>query len=76
MNADPRVMEFMPGLLTSEESDRMVERIEGHFEKHGFGLFAAEMRENGLLTGFVGLAVPEFTAPFTPCVENWLAVGA
>jgi RimJ/RimL family protein N-acetyltransferase len=69
MNADLRVMEFMPGLLASEESDRMVERIEGHFEQHGFGLFAAEIRESGLLAGFVGLAVPEFSAPFTPCVE-------
>ena len=62
-------MEFMPGLMTSAESDRMVERMEGHFEHHGFGLFAAEIRERGLLAGFVGLAVPEFTAPFTPCVE-------
>jgi RimJ/RimL family protein N-acetyltransferase len=69
MNADPRVMEFMPRLLTSEESDRLLERIEGHFEQHGFGLFAAEVRESGLFAGFVGLAVPEFTAPFTPCVE-------
>jgi ribosomal-protein-alanine N-acetyltransferase len=69
MNADPRVMEFMPALLTTEESDRMMERIEDHFEQHGFGLFAIELLESGLFAGFVGLAVPEFTARFTPCVE-------
>lgn len=69
MNADPRVMEFMPRLLPSEESDRLLERIGAHFEQHGFGLFAVEMRDSGQFIGFVGLAVPEFTAPFTPCVE-------
>jgi len=69
MNADKRVMEFMPKPLTPEESNRMVERIERHFERHGFGLFAAEEKGSGDLLGFVGLAVPEFAASFTPCVE-------
>ena len=70
MNADPRVMEFFPAVLTGEESDRtLAERIEPHFERHGFGLCAAELRETGAFIGFVGLAVPSFEAHFTPCVE-------
>jgi RimJ/RimL family protein N-acetyltransferase len=69
MNADLRVTEFMPTTLSREESDRMVDRIEKHFEERGFGLFAAEMREDRSFVGFVGLAVPSFHATFTPCVE-------
>jgi ribosomal-protein-alanine N-acetyltransferase len=69
MNADVRVMEFFPRCLTRVESDAMIERIEKHFDAHGFGLFAAELRATGELAGFVGLAIPGFEAFFTPCVE-------
>jgi len=69
MNADARVMEFMPATVSGEESDRWVDEIENRFERHGFGLCAAELRENGEFIGFVGLLVPSFEAAFTPCVE-------
>jgi RimJ/RimL family protein N-acetyltransferase len=69
MNADPRVMEFMPKLLSSDESDRMIDRIEAGFEQRGFGLYAAELRADGSFIGFIGLSVPGFEATFTPCVE-------
>jgi RimJ/RimL family protein N-acetyltransferase len=69
MNADARVMEYFPGTLTREESDGLVNRVEAHFDRHGFGLFAVELRETGMLIGFIGLSVPAFNAHFTPCVE-------
>lgn len=69
MNRDPAVMEFFPSLLSRAESDALVDRIEAHFDQHGFGLWATEVRTTGELIGFVGLAVPRFTAWFTPCVE-------
>jgi RimJ/RimL family protein N-acetyltransferase len=69
MNADPRVMEFFPGVLSRSESDALADRIEAHFSKHGFTMFAAELREPEEFMGFTGLAVPPFEAPFTPCVE-------
>ena len=69
LNADPRVMEHFPSLLTHAESDAMVERIEAHFERHGFGLWAVEVLAEVPFIGFVGLAVPSFDAHFTPCVE-------
>jgi RimJ/RimL family protein N-acetyltransferase len=62
-------MEFMPALLSSEESDQLADRIEAHFEKHGFGLWAAELRQSAEFIGYIGLAVPRFEAVFTPCVE-------
>jgi RimJ/RimL family protein N-acetyltransferase len=69
MNADARVMEFMPALLTREQSDENVDRIEKHFERHHFGLCAAELRADGAFIGFIGIWVPEFQTAFTPCVE-------
>ena len=69
LNADPLVMRFFPARLSRAESDVMVERMEAHFEKHGFGLWAVELRESGTFLGFTGLNVPGFEAPFTPCVE-------
>ena len=62
-------MEFFPAVLTRQESDHAVERIEAHFSQHGFGLCAAELRETSTFIGFIGLAVPSFEAHFTPCVE-------
>jgi RimJ/RimL family protein N-acetyltransferase len=69
LNADPLVMEFMPALLSREESDRMVDRMEEHFREHGFGLCAAELRQDHSFVGFIGLSVPAFQTTFTPCVE-------
>ena len=69
LNADPRVMEFMPSRLSREESDRLVDQIESHFRKRGFGLYAVELRQDHSFIGFIGLAVPSFRAHFTPCVE-------
>jgi RimJ/RimL family protein N-acetyltransferase len=69
MNADPRVMEFLPGILSRSDSEAFADRIEAHFSAHGFGLFATELRMSGEFIGFTGLAVPSFEAHFTPCVE-------
>lgn len=77
MNADPRVMEYFPAVLTRAESDALVDHIESHFADHGFGAFAAELRSTGTFIGFIGLNIPRFEARFTPCVEiGWrLAFG-
>lgn len=69
LNADPRVMEFLPGPLTREESDAMAERIRTHFAEHGFGLWGVEVRGGPKFIGFIGLNIPRFEAHFTPCVE-------
>jgi RimJ/RimL family protein N-acetyltransferase len=69
LNGDPRVMEFMPSLLSAEESDLFLDRIEAHFRDYGFGLCAVELRQDHSFIGFIGLAIPSFVAHFTPCVE-------
>jgi RimJ/RimL family protein N-acetyltransferase len=69
LNRDPRVMEFMPGVLTEAESGGLADRIEEHFREHGFGLCAVEITGEQSFIGFIGLAMPSFNAEFTPCVE-------
>jgi RimJ/RimL family protein N-acetyltransferase len=69
MNSDGRVMKYFPALLSREESDALVDRIESHFDEYGFGLWAVEIPAVAPFIGFVGLAVPRFQAHFTPCVE-------
>jgi RimJ/RimL family protein N-acetyltransferase len=69
INADPRVMEFFPGLLNAEASDALFDRAQEHFSCHGFGPFAVELIETGTFIGFIGLSVPAFDAHFMPTVE-------
>ncbi|HEV2973344.1 MAG TPA: GNAT family N-acetyltransferase [Pirellulales bacterium] len=69
LNADPRVMEHFPAILSREESDAVVARIEDHFARHGFGLWAVEVTDVAPFAGFIGLSVPRFEARFTPSIE-------
>ena len=78
MNADPRVMEQFPSMLSREESDAFVDRIGQRWTEVGVGLWALERRADGAFLGFTGLAIHLFEAPFMPAVEvGWrLAVDA
>jgi RimJ/RimL family protein N-acetyltransferase len=69
LNADPRVVEFFPGPLSRAESDAVADRIEAHFHRHGFGLWAVEISGITRFAGFIGFSIPRFVAHFTPCIE-------
>ena len=69
MNADPRVMEFMLRKMTPEETRHKIDGIAANFNANGFGLWAVEIAASEKFIGFVGLAVPGYRLPFTPCVE-------
>jgi RimJ/RimL family protein N-acetyltransferase len=69
LNADPRVMEFFPAVLSRAETEARVARIRNQFERNGFGLWALEVPGTADFIGFAGLGIPQFEAPFTPCVE-------
>ena len=69
LNADPAVMEHFPKTLSRAESDNVAEAIVAHFDTHGFGLWAVEVRGVTPFIGFTGLSVPRFEAHFTPTVE-------
>jgi RimJ/RimL family protein N-acetyltransferase len=51
LNADPRVMGFMPAPLTRDESDAFTARVAAALEARGFGLWALELRSTGEFLG-------------------------
>lgn len=69
LNADALVMEHFPAPLERGESDELISRIDAHFEEHGYGFWALELRASGELIGFAGLQVVSFEAHFTPAIE-------
>lgn len=69
LNADPRVMEFYPAILSRAQTETMVAAIEEGIRRHGFGLWAVELKETSDFIGYIGLSVPGPALPFSPCVE-------
>ena len=69
LNADPRVMEYFPSVLTREESDALARRISEHIQKYGWGLWAVSLIEADEFIGFIGLHSVRFQTAFTPAVE-------
>src|SRR6185503_11559567 len=57
LNSDPEVMRYIGEgkVLSKEETAIRLTSIIGHWEKHGFGLWAAMHKEQGEFTGFCGL---------------------
>jgi RimJ/RimL family protein N-acetyltransferase len=54
----------------------MIDRIEAHFNAHGFGFYAAEVRQDHTFIGCSGLNIPSFDQLFTPGVEvGWRLAG-
>ena len=69
INADPRVMRFLGGPLSSERSDQLANSIEERFDSQGFGFWALELVGEAPFIGMTGLNIPRFEAPFMPAVE-------
>jgi ribosomal-protein-alanine N-acetyltransferase len=69
LNADPRVMEHFPAVLSLAETEAGVARIRAYFAEHGYGLWAVEVLDGAPFIGFVGLTTPRWDAPFMPAIE-------
>ncbi len=69
LNADPRVMEFFASPVGRAESDALIARERARIAERGYGLYAAEAKEDGAFIGFIGLADVTFPAAFAPAVE-------
>jgi RimJ/RimL family protein N-acetyltransferase len=77
MFADPAVMEFLGPPQDRPAIDAIVGRVRGHFDRHGFGWWATELKETGAFIGFIGLSHIGFEANFTPAVEvGWRLASA
>ncbi|MFD7833837.1 GNAT family N-acetyltransferase [Streptomyces sp. NPDC059761] len=71
MNADPDVREHLGELLTREQSDAVVARMQAEFDERGFGWWAVERRETGEFVGRAGLDVVDEGMPFTGVDVGW-----
>ncbi|MEO0895782.1 MAG: GNAT family N-acetyltransferase [Bacteroidota bacterium] len=69
MNADPEVMRYFPAVLSQDETQGLMDRINKHQEEETFCFYAVDRLENEEFIGFIGLSRPKFEADFTPCVE-------
>jgi len=67
MNRDPGVRQYFPGLLTPEESLGEMTHIEQHWDIHGFGPWALDVR--GEFAGILGLKWVPPDMLFAPTVE-------
>lgn len=69
LNSDPDVMRFFPKLLTANESKLFILKSNSILQEKQFGLWAVEVKNSSDFIGFIGLAEPDFEAPFMPCIE-------
>lgn len=54
INADPRVGEWLGGVIDAEETERRLQANAYRWEERGFGLWAVEERATGQLVGRTG----------------------
>lgn len=69
MNANPDVMAHFPALLTAEESNALAEKCRELITKHGWGIWATQLKATEEFIGFIGLHAPKANLPFSPCIE-------
>lgn len=69
LNASARVMAHFPSTLSRAESDEAADRYTDFIEQHGWGFWAAELKETGEFIGFIGISSPALKLPFSPCIE-------
>jgi|SRR5665213_16736 len=63
MNADSRVREFFPSVLTREQSEGEIRHARAAYDLDGFTMLAAELIATGEFIGFVGIVALSFAIP-------------
>lgn len=69
LNSDPEVMRYFPAPLDLEMSRALLEKLQAHYEVHGYTYFATELLDSRTFIGFIGLKFQDYEAPFTPAVD-------
>jgi RimJ/RimL family protein N-acetyltransferase len=67
MNADSEVMRYFLSSQSRSESLEMYNRLKSAIDQRGWGVWAVEV--DGRFAGMVGLHVPTWKLPFSPCTE-------
>jgi len=69
LNADPKVREFFPNILTTEESNQIADIFLKSIEEKGYGLWAVSVIGGSDFIGMIGINDVPFKASFTPAIE-------
>ncbi len=71
MNADPRVREFFPGLLTLSAAAASLEYFRGEMSTRGWGWWAVEVTATGEFIGMAGLDPVDDETPVEGIEAGW-----
>lgn len=69
LNSDPKVMKYLPKILSRKESNNLADKIINLISENGWGFWAIEKINDNSFIGFVGLHEPKYDLPVKPCVE-------
>ncbi len=69
INQDPEVMAHFPELISREDTESFIERMQAKCEAKGYCYFAVDELQSNSFIGFIGLSDQDFEASFTPCVD-------
>ena len=69
MNANPKVMEYFPKLLTTSMSNTIAKKCQSLIDENGWGFWAVSLKETDTFIGMVGLNNANAEMPFSPAVE-------
>ncbi len=69
INQDPKVMEYFPSLQNLEMTKNFIDKVNTHFENHGYSLYASARKDTKEFIGFIGLLIADFESHFTPATE-------
>ena len=64
INADPKVMEFFPFRRNHQESDALLDKLNGSIRNTGLGFYALELKNSDEPIGFCGLSHPNMPEIF------------
>lgn len=77
INQDPEVIQFLRGPLVMQEVQDYIAAVNDHQDKHGYTLWAAEIKETRQLIGYIGLNyIDWYGALFTLAVEVGWRLGS
>jgi RimJ/RimL family protein N-acetyltransferase len=74
INQDPKTIELLRGPLTMEQVNDFIPAVNNQQEKHGYTLWATELKEAPELIGFIGLNCINWKSHFTPAIDDKLAI--
>lgn len=75
INQHPKMSEFLRGPLTITQVNDFILRVNHHQVKHGYTVWAAELKKTGELIGSIGLYHVDWQSHFTPAVEIMWRLG-